>query len=355
MKNFFLSIFILSSFVLNAQTKVIKTNALKSNNYGVEYILPQTQLIIEVEYSKVTKKSGQYARYASRYLGLPDDKINFENQTIYTLDNVHVKDQGIPNKDQTYLVEFKAKTTAPFVYLTSDGMICTINAEYTPEEEKETSIATEKKESFISPQSIFTEEYLHAGSIGKMAEVAAKNIYNIRETRQDILMGEVENMPKDGEAMRIVLAGLEEQERLWVELFTGTTETKKGKKRIYLDPTMELSKDILFRFSKHNGIVDREDLSGVPVFINLIDLKTVEIPELDPKRKAKEPQSVVYNVPGKAQVEIFTADKSIYQGDHEITQFGTTQILATSIFEDKTNPVKIYFYPNTGGIKQIIN
>lgn len=355
MKNLVLILFLLASLSIQAQTKVIKTNALKSNNYGVEYVLPKTQFVIEVEYSEIVKKSGQYARYASRYLGLKDDQVNFDDQTVFVLDNIRVREQGIPNKDQAYLVEFKAKTTAPFVYLTSDGVICTINAEYVPEQEEKMLVAGTKKESFISPQSIFTEEYLHAGSIGKMAEVAAKNIYSIRETRQDILMGEVENMPKDGEALRIVLSSLEEQEKLWVNLFAGTTEIKKHTREITFDPVMELDKDILFRFSKFKGIADREDLSGMPVFISLTDLKTVEIPVLDPKRKAKEPQSIVYNVPGKGHVEIHFGDRLMYQASHNVTQFGITQILGTSIFEDKTNPVKIYFYPNTGGIKQIIN
>lgn len=339
-----------------AQTKVIKVNAIKSNDYGVRYSLPKTNLIIMVEYSEIRKKAGPYAQYAARYLGANDADVVFEDQILYSLDKISVEERGIPNTDQTYLVSFKSKTTSPFVYLTEDGLICTINAEYEKEKTpyKESSKRSATDELQINPQSIYTEEYLRAGSISKMAEVAAKSIYKIRESRQDLLTGETDNVPKDGEAMKIILANLDAQEKLWTELFNGTSETINHIKQIIIEPTTEVNKEILFRFSKHLGVVDKDDLSGTPVYMNLTDLYTVEIPETDPKRKSKEPESIVYNVPGKADIEIFYGMKKIVSATMNVTQFGTTQILANSIFEDKKAPVKVFFYPNTGAIKQII-
>ncbi|MDL2241486.1 DUF4831 family protein [Bacteroidales bacterium OttesenSCG-928-L03] len=350
-----IALFLLSLTTAGAQTKVMKVNAIKANNYGVEYVLPKTQLVVEVHYTETRCEAGPYARYASRYLGLDESAVVFEDETFFYLNKVDLSEKGIPNKEQTYLVEFKAKSVAPFVCLTPDGMIRTINAECQDEEEShETPSVLAENKSFISPQSIFTEEYLRAGSVSKMAEVAAKNIYSIRESRQDILTGEIENMPKDGEAMKIVLASLEEQERLWTELFTGKKVRKTLTHRIIIDPVMELEREVLFRFSKYYGIVGRDDLSGSPVYLNLKDLKTVDIPEPDPKRKAKEPQSIVYNLPGKALIEVFYGTTSLYRGEHDVTQLGTTQILGTKMFEEKNQPVKVYFYPQTGAIKQII-
>ncbi|MDR0866448.1 MAG: DUF4831 family protein [Candidatus Symbiothrix sp.] len=339
-----------------AQTQVIKVNALKTNDYGVQYMLPKTILKVTIEYSETKQKAGPYAKYASRYLGVNDSEVISEDQTYYTLSTVSVTEGYVPNKEQSYLVAFKSKTTAPFVYLTEDGVICTINAEYIPdaarEAKKETAVKTNT--STINPQSIYTEEYLRAGSISKMAEVAAKSIYKIRESRQDILTGEADNGPKDGEAMKIVLANLDAQEKLWRELFTGSEETAAHTQAFVIEPVEEVSKEILFRFSKYLGLVDADDLSGSPVYWNLKDLHTVEIPETDPKKKEKEPQSIVYNIPGKANVEIYTGAKKFYASTINITQFGTTQILGTSMLDDKKTPVQVYFYPNTGAIKQII-
>jgi hypothetical protein len=348
--------FCLSYSHLKAQTNVIKTNALKSNQYGVRYFLPKTVLEIEVEYTKTEQKAGIYAKYASKFLGLNEQSVILEDISDYSLDKVNVKSLGIPNKDNAYLVEFKAKTTAPFVYLTEDGLICTINANYvfpSVEENKDKPVSITTTLS-ISPQSVYTEEYLRAGSVGKMAEIAAKQIYRIRESRSDILTGDVENVPKDGEALKIVLSNLDAQEKVWMDLFTGTNRTEKKTGKYRIEPVSDLEKEVLFRFSKYRGIVNADDLSGSPVYINIKDLKTVEIPEVDPKRKVKEAQSIVYNVPGSASVEIYYGLNRLYKGEYPVTQFGTTQILATSLFEDKKAPVQILFYPHTGAVKQII-
>ena len=338
-----------------SQTKVIKAQALKSNDYGVQYFLPKTNLKITVEYNEIKQKAGSYARYASRYLGVNDSEVIQEDQTIYSLNKVSVHEIGIPDKKQSYLVSFKSKTTAPFVYLTEDGLICAINAEYEPPLSVSISDVknTESNNLTVNSQSIYTEEYLQAGSISKQAEIAAKNIYRIRESRQDILTGETDNVPKDGAAMKLILDNLEAQEKLWTELFLGTEEVIVKNKLIFLEPESEMDKEILFRFSKYLGVVDSDDLSGMPIYISLKDLHSVEISPKDENKKKKEPESIVYNLPGKADIEIFNGTAKIYSNTLDITQFGTTQILETSLFEDKKNPVQILFYPHLGAIKQI--
>jgi hypothetical protein len=337
-----------------AQTQVVRVNALKSNDYGIRYVLPKTVLNIEIEYTQTVRKAGIYAKYASRYLGLKDSEIIIDDETSYALENVTVRSASIPNREKSYLIVFKAKTTAPFVYLTDDGMLCTINAEYeAPKIESETGVSPTPLSDF-NPQSIYTEEYLRSGSVSKMAEVAAKNIYKIRESRQDLLTGETENVPKDGEAIKLILNNLEAQEKAWMELFTGVSATTKHHKQIVVEPASEVNREILFRFSKYLGVVDTDDLSGQPVYWSLKDLKTVEIAPINPKKQAKEAQSLVYNVPGKANLNLFYENKTIFSATFDLTQFGTTEILETSLLENKKAPVRIYFYPLLGAIRQII-
>ena len=350
-----LSLFTFAPLV--AQTKVIKMSAAKSNDYGVEYFLPKTVLTIDVEYSKTTRKAGTYAKYAGKFLGMNEKSVISEDEIYYTLDKINVESKGVPDKKESYLVTFKAKTTAPFVYLTEDGLICTINAEYEVPKPATQNIKTgnDPKLPVVNVQSMYTEEYLRAGSTLKMAEIAAKQIYKLRESRNDLLTGDAENAPRDGEGIKIVLATLEAQEKAMVELFTGTTTVEKLDSGFEIEPMTDLNKEVLFRFSKHLGIVDADDLSGSPVYINIIktDEGNNDI-ETDPKKKAKEPESIVYNVPEKASVEISFGTNSLYKNTIQIAQFGNRQILATSLFDDKKTPVKIYFYPNTGAIKQII-
>jgi len=362
MKKVLLSItvmLLLSTTLTIAQTKVIKRTATKSNDYGVRYFLPKSMLEIQASVSKTEMKAGPYYKYAEKYLGVTDAIA--ENKTYYELDGVQVYSKGVPDKDNSYIVELKPGTTAPFVYLTEDGLICTINAEYTPPAEnmvinEKTVTASNSK---LSAEALFTEEYLQAGSTAKMAEIAAKQIYKIRESRMDILTGNSDNTPRDGAAMKLVLEQLEAQEKVLVELFTGTSSRNALKPVTFeIEPNAEMDKEIIFRFSKYLGIVGNEDLSGQPVYMSLKKVETDDLSGfVDTKKKNKNSgKGVVYNVPGRGVVEIYLETNNIFKGTFDITQFGTTEMFANPIFKlfkYKKVPVKIYFYPETGGIKKI--
>jgi len=353
---FIVIVFTVSS--LTGQTKVVKMSATKSTDYGVTYFLPKTVLTIRVDYSKTTQKAGPFARFAEKYLGIKEQSVVSEDKVYYTLNKINVESKGVVDKNSSYLVEFKAKTTSPFVYLTEDGLICTINADYVTKSTisvKNAIIQSTPEQLATQSHSVYSEEYINAGSVPKMAEVAAKQIYKLRESRTDLLTGEAENAPRDGEGMKIVLANLEAQEKTLVELFIGTTKVESYDAEFEVEPLSDIDKEVLFRFSKFSGIVESDDLSGSPVYINVKSIETSETQEIiDPKRKIKEMQSIVYNVPGKATVEVFYGINSMFRNTFQIVQFGTKQILAPSIFDDKKSPVKVYFYPETGAIQQII-
>jgi hypothetical protein len=356
-QNILLLLLLLASSHAAAQTKVIKMSATKSAGYGVEYFLPKTVLTVNVAYSRTTQKAGPFAKYAERFLGMDEKNVIPEDRIYYSLGDINIESKGIPDKKESYLIEFKAKTTAPFVCLTADGLICTVNADYKTPEAALQQAKTEETEKLpeVNAQSLFTEEYLRAGSTLKMAEIAARQVYKLRESRNDILTGNTENVPRDGRGMRLVLATLEAQEAAIIALFAGTTVVEQMDSEFEVEPSADIQKEILFRFSKQAGLVDREDLSGNPIYINVI--KTDEndgYVEPDAKRKSKEAESIVYNVPGKASVEVLYGSISLYRNTFLVTQFGRKQILATALFDDRKAPVKIYFYPETGAIKQII-
>lgn len=352
MKNLIIIAALLLGLPLAAQTKVVKKNAVKANNFGITYSLPKTSLIVEAEVTKVTCKAGPYYQYAEKYLAVQDAIA--EDAVYYELGKVRLINRGVPDPDNTYIVEFKPGTVAPYAYLTEEGLLCSINTEYVPAEEKAEKKAVAAKQG-AAQNSVLSEELLMAGSTARQAEVAAKQIYRIRESRMDILTGEADNLPPDGEAMKLVIQQLEAQEQTLSHLFTGTTEKTTDLYEVSIIPSDELDKEVIFRFSKQLGIVDADDLGGAPVYMNLI--ATERAPQLDPKeaeKKEKSLKGIIYNVPGKAKVEITMGKRILYKGEAQITQFGTQEGLAPVMFEDKKAPVKISFYPETGAIKQII-
>lgn len=353
MKHLAIIVSLLLGMPLLAQTRVVKKNAVKANNFGITYSLPKTALVVDAEVTKVSCKAGPYYQYAEKYLSVKDAVI--EDEVYFELGKINLLNRGIPDPDNTYIIEFKQGTVAPYAYLTEEGLLCSINTEYTPAD-PDTEIDEEKGNTKkTTDASVLSEELLMAGSTAKQAEVAAKQIYRIRESRMNILTGEADNLPPDGEAMKLVIQQLEEQENALTTLFTGTRTREVERYETSIIPYDDLEREILFRFSRQMGIVDVDDLGGSPVYMNL---KAIDrAPELDPKEAEKKDKSlkgVVYNIPGKASVEIVVDRKTRYRGEVQITQFGTQEGLATVMFEDKKAPVKVTFYPETGAIKQII-
>lgn len=340
-----------SAGTLLAQTVVEKVIPTKASGEGITYLLPKTSFRVNAEVTRVTVKAGPYYRYAERYLGVKH--VATEDKVYYELGKITLENKGVPDTENTYIIAFKQKTVAPFVYLTRDGLLCAINEEYVPEvvekEKKE-----EQKVAAISPTSVYTEELLVAGSVAKQAEVAAKQIYHLRESRTDILTGDADNLPPDGEAMKIVITQLEEQEKALTKLFVGTETRETEYYDVSIVPEDELEREVLFRFSEKLGILDEDDLGGAPVYINLTAVD--RIPELDPKeaeKKAKTMKGIVYNVPGRGRVEIVWNNKTLVKKETPVVQFGTQEVLAPVLLEDKKQPIKVVFYPETGAIKQL--
>lgn len=354
MKNLIVAACLLLCMPLMAQTKVVKKNAVKANNFGITYSLPKTTLVVDAEVTKTTCKAGPYYQYAEKYLGVKDAVT--EDKVYYELGKLSLINKGVPDADNTYIVEFKGGTVAPYAYLTEDGLLCSINAEYTPEEsELETIQKNAKKTTKTNDASVLSEELLMAGSTARQAEVAAKQIYRIRESRLNILTGESDNLPPDGAAMKLVIQQLEEQEKALTNLFVGILTKETSHYEVSITPYDDLDKEVLFRFSSRMGIVNADDLGGDPVYMNL--KATDRAPALDAKeaeKKEKSMKGIIYNIPGKANIEIIMNRKTLYKGEAQITQFGTREGLAPVMFEDKKAPVKVYFYPETGAIKQII-
>jgi hypothetical protein len=343
---------LLYAVAVTAQTKVEKVVPTKASGDGVTYSLPVTSFIVSAEVTKVTVKAGLYYRYAERYLGIRD--VATEDAVYYELGKVTLASKGVPDPDNMYKIEFKQKTVAPFACLTQEGLLCAINDVYVPEEQVQETNTEKSKTSIPPPSSVYTEELLMAGSVARQAEVAAKQIYHLRESRTDILTGDADNLPPDGEAMKIVILKLEEQEKALTLLFTGSETRETSWFDVSILPEDELEHEVLFRFSSKLGILDADDLGGEPVYMNLTALERA--PELDPneaEKKAKLLRGIVYNVPGKARIEIIRNNKTLIKKELPVVQFGTQETLAPVLLEDKKEPVKVIFYPETGAIRQI--
>ncbi len=353
---FFLSVLIFSLSITCAQAQqTVRMNAIKANDYGVVYSLPKTSVVVTLKVKKTVYNRGEFYQFAQRYLSV--DPIT-ESRTEFTLEDVMVTNRGVPDRNNSFMVIFRSNSVAPYVMLTQDGLISTINAE--PESEKEPSFDLPSPSAApVNPRRYLSEETLMAGSTAKQAELVSRQIFELRRSRNDILTGEADNMPPDGEAYRLVMEQINNQEKALTEMFSGSTQTEYFVKEIVVVPTeKDFDRTIIGRFSEKLGPVDDDNLAGAPIYLTLKSktpkVETVLSDREMARLEKKLSEGVVYNVPGKAQLTLEFKNRTLKNQEMDIVQFGTQDVLTKRMFDNMKQPVKVIFYPNLGAIKQII-
>ena len=183
----------------------------------------------------------------------------------------------------------------------------------------------------------------------------AEEIYDLRESRDALIKGEADNMPKDGAQLKIMLDQLALQEQALSQLFKGTIDTSTEVFTIDVTPEEQTDRMVLFRFSQKLGVVDNDDLSGSPVYLSLKSMNTLPQPVEDEKaakKKSKMEEGVYYNVPERVAVSVFDTSKEYCKGEIPMAQFGNVEILSDILFDKKTT-TQVTFYSSNGGIKQL--
>lgn len=349
------TLFLAVAFGVSAQ-KTTRVNAIKANDYGVVYSLPKTSFEITLLVKKTTYRKGEFYPYAQRYLGI--EKPITEDKIVYTLEDISIVNRGIPDKNNSFMVAFRPKSLEPFVHLREDGVIVTINANPESETVEELKIPQGLPPS-VNPRNYLSQETLMAGSTAKQAELVARQIFGLRSSRTDILTGEAENMPPDGNAYKVVMDEINRQEKALTELFTGSEQAEYFTHSYTVVPDeRDIDRRVVARFSEKLGPVDADNLAGEPIYLSLVN-KTpkveMQLSERDLKRlENKLSDGIVYNVPGKAMLNIEFRNRMLANKEVDVVQYGTQDVLVRRMFDNTKQPVKVYFYPELGAIKQII-
>lgn len=346
-KNIVLLSALLFSVTAVAQTEVT-AGVTRGKDYGVTYVLPKTEIELTVQVTKNTYTPGEFSKYADRYLRL--NNVSPEPETYWTLDKIQTEVIGVPDKENVYFVKMKDKTVAPLIELSKDGIVYSINMPLGSGQKKVTPIQpkTANNASNLNPRNFLTEEILMANSTAKMAELVAKEIYSIRESKNALLRGETDNMPKDGAQLKLMLDNLTLQERALTEMFAGKVEVEEKTYNFRIVPK-EMQNEVAFRFSKKLGVVANNDLAGEPIYITVTDLKTITLPAELPK---KQVDGIAYNAPGRAKVTLSYHNEELYNAEIPITQFGVVEYLAPVLF-NKNSTIKVLFNPDTGALVKV--
>ncbi len=352
MKNKVIIILALLTAMLAQAQDVVKLLPEKFNDYALNYYLPRTVIEVEFVATKTSYKKGPLYQYAPKYLG-SHDAITRDEET-WTLDYASIIPRGIANTENRYQMTFKAGQT-PYIYISTENTILSANTLPITQDTDTFPLVEQALSTEIDMTKVLTEEILMSGSVAKMAELTAKQIYFIRQSRIDLLTGEADNIPSDGESLRIIIEQLEQQESALMALFLGQKTTERHIKRIVYTPGSEdVSNHILTRFSTRQGFVDATDLSGAPIYLTINVIERGEYP-VDNKGNIKSvPKgAIAYTIPGKANILIKYNKDELINTDMYIAQLGVVFGLDPALLTHKKEPTYVVFDPVTGAISAI--
>ncbi|MDR3327126.1 MAG: DUF4831 family protein [Prevotellaceae bacterium] len=344
-------ILIVSVLTLNAQTKVTPVINGTIPKNCVTYFLPKTQLQIAVYWEKTICKPAPFANYAKRLLAL--ENVITQEKTEYKITEVEIYYAMIKDSTKYYAVEINPKSVACKIGYSESGIIKSVNyldteAKNTPLLVRATTPNFDERDTITFDYSCLSQDAIQATSIAKTAELAAKQIFEIRENRMDLLSGNSE-AKFEGETLELVINRLDKAEESLLNLFTGKTATIHLSKTFEYMPKINETEEILFRFSSLLGVVDRDDLSGRPITIDIKANLVSEHLSVENTKKTKT-YGIFYNVCGSSEFSIFDSSKLLQSIELQVPQFGYTKFLPATAFNQNTTAV---IFSEFGAIRQI--
>jgi len=263
------------------------------------YSLPITSLTFKVKVAHLSFKSGPYAQFTQKYLGINEaEQSDKEYYRIQSFTSGIVEEADSQN---LYTLEAVPGTDMSFLELTNQGLIVptafVTQAPHQPIAAKEMRIATpytdlgadpsiyKEKATFFSDVKMDTsfvkvpvqKSMLVEKSMETRASDAANFIFTLRKRRVDLISGDIDNAFNNGEALKVALNEITRLEREYLSLFIGKTYVDSLTYHFDYTPTGSgKSSSILFRFSENKGVVAENDLSGRPVMLEVSSNNTIQ-------------------------------------------------------------------------------
>ena len=340
---------------VTAQTSVIPFDASKDYLNGIVYSLPKTEINVVITARHTIEKPGPFYQYAERYLATKE--IITINNESWSIENIEIQSSAVADPNRTFQVAIDNRGIANNISYAHDNIIVGVNLLSDKSDKSDWSDKSDKSDwsdwsdkfnkTLSFEYSKLNEDALVATSIPKMAEMVARQIYHIRESRTALLSADLDQLP-DGEALKTMLAQLDREEAELVAFFVGKTTSYTVTKTYSIIPDDDIKDYVIARISTSEGLTEANNVIGEPIYIN-IEGTYYNAPLTDPKQE-KMPKGFYYNVPGSALITVESPELKAQQ-TLPIAQFGYTTYLNAALTNNKT--AKIVFNPELGTITKI--
>ncbi len=349
---------LLTIFFFSCSTvKVYHTSQLTKfpKNYFV-YVLPKTEITVDVVVEKIIYNKGPFAQYSEKYLGISN--VSLTNYERYYIKDIKLNTSLVADSEQIFVITFKNKLPWKSITQTNDGIITNLNTI-----EKNFSVTHLQKRNYIEKNKLndnifyielskspFVKEKID--TVFKQVKVdtlwvkvptqrktidslkpvekakeAAKVIFDIRTRMFDLFSGELEILPQ-GESAEYIAEELRKQEQEYLELFIGKTfKTYETYSFKIVPTTNENNLYTLSYFSENKGISESPQKDSEPLMLQIKSSQaytnfTYQILKL---QKAKKINAFYFKYPNKSVVRILHDNEILLEQD--IWNYQTGRIL----------------------------
>ena len=342
---------ILSTLILAALTALPVSAGSKKEADGLVYYLPKTAVRMHVLVEKTTTEPGQLNDYSDLYFKTSAPQVT---TTDYRIVGVKFGTAAVRDENQRYVVNIDNKHSVLNIDCDVNGVLRAINTK-APKAKEEPAFTPAPKAQPLNPRDYMSQDILAAANLPKMAQLVAQEVYDIRDSRNQLSRGEADNMPKDGEQLRLMYRQLDTQERALMQLFTGTVSTDTTETVMTFVPQPTDLRRVLFRFSKRFGLTTADDFSGEPFYLNVENEGIIADVPADASKadKEKDDFSLGVNLPGKIRLTITKADGTpVASYETDAAQFGRVVMLNGALFGKKFTS-DIVLDPTTGAVVEL--
>lgn len=223
-----ISIFSLIATTLSASTLVAPVGVVESGSSTTVAVAPPSTLVVTLDVVTEDVTVGPYARYAQKLLGMRAPLVAKSTTTIASADielaavEHYVAGGRCAKKEVTSVV---------------------------------TPLPVDASASGVLPAEM-------------AAEQAAKQIFEIRRTRREMISGDL-GEGLFGAGLEVALNRLDLEEQGYLELFMGRTTTTRESREFEVAIESGVERYIVCRYSPQVGVVDSSDLTAEPILLQI--------------------------------------------------------------------------------------
>lgn len=348
----------------------VTNNAAQTNFGGLYYALPMTQICVDVTYQYYDLTDAVFSDFASEMLALD----NFDVDKPYRIKNIETSYNVTADPQHYYLIDpngiavqvdnrhlLRSVGMTPEETATQTG---TIVPDATRESDSKLVLHNATADKMLPTYNLYdrTDTFYVKGdrpghptgtstkkaprSLRQRAQAAAAEIAELEDTRADVTVSD--RYTPEGKAQ--VLKQIEEKEAQLMVQFIGKPVVETV--HFFIEPksametTDSVQQQVLFYFSRAEGICEEDDYDALPVTVTLIPDKSLQQVRNFSKNQKKSilhcNRSFQYRMPSQALLKLH-CELFDYQVTLPVAQFGPVIGLPHKQF-------KALFDPNTGSI-----